>query len=83
MAGGIKAKLDRSLTKKVPTIQLPNLVIKLMSIFDASARRIVPSLGKMVPMDNSRTKKALGMEFIPVSVSAPAMAQSLVDHGLV
>ena len=83
MTRAIKAKLDRSLTKKVPTIQLPNLVIKLMSIFDASARRIVPSLGKMVPMDNSRTKKALGMEFIPVSVSAPAMAQSLVDHGLV
>lgn len=83
MTRAIKAKLDRSLTKKVPTIQLPNLVIKLMAIFDASARRIVPSLGKMVPMDNSRTKKALGMEFIPVSVSAPAMAQSLVDHGLV
>ncbi len=83
MTRAIKAKLDRSLTKKVPTIQLPNLVIKLMAIFDGSARRIVPSLGKMVPMDNSRTKKALAMEFIPVSVSAPAMAQSLVDNGLV
>ena len=83
MTRAIKAKLSAADTKKVPTKQLPNFVIKLIAIFDKSARAIVPSLGKMVPMDNSRTRKALGMEFIPVSESAPAMAQSLVDNGLV
>lgn len=83
MTRAIKAKLDKADTKKVPTIQLPNFLIKIIAIFDPSARGIVPSLGKMVAMDNSRTKKALGIEFIPVSESAPAMAQSLVDNRLV
>lgn len=83
MTRAIKAKLNAADTKKVPTKQLPNFVIKLIGMFDASARRIVPQLGRMVPMDNDRTRKALGMEFIPVSESAPAMAQSLVDNGLV
>ncbi len=82
MTRAIKAKLDPSLTKKVPTFQLPNFVIRLIAIFDKSARTIVPSLGKMAAMDNSRTRKALGMEFIPVSESAPAMAQSLVENRL-
>jgi hypothetical protein len=36
----------------------------------------------MVNVDNGRTRKALGMGFIPVSVSALAMEQSLVDNGL-
>ena len=83
MTRAIKAKLDKADTKKVPTMQLPNFVIRLIAVFDKSARRIVPSLGKMVPMDNSRTRAALGMEFIPVSESAPAMARSLVQNGLV
>jgi hypothetical protein len=34
-------------------------------------------------VDNRRTRKALWMEFIGVEESAPAMAQSLVDLGLV
>ncbi len=83
MTRAIKAKLNAADTKKVPTKQLPNFVIKLIAIFDKSARSIVPELGRQVDMDNGRTRKALGMEFIPVSESAPAMAQSLVDAGLV
>jgi dihydroflavonol-4-reductase len=78
----IKARLGAD-AKKVPTFQLPNFVIKLIAIFDPAARSIVPELGRMVQVDNSRTKKALGIEFIPVSQSAPAMARSLVAHGLV
>lgn len=78
----IKAKLgDRA--RKVPSRELPNFMIKLIGMFDPAARGIVPELGHFMKVDNSRTRKALAMEFIPVSESAPAMAQSLVDHGLV
>lgn len=83
MTRAIKARLNVKDTKKVPTIQLPNFVIKIIALFDTSARSIVPELGRRVEMDNSRTRKALEMEFIPVSESAPAMAQSLVDEGVV
>ncbi len=78
----IKAKLGAA-ARKVPSFQLPNFVIKIIGLFDPAARGIVPELGRMVPVDNSRTKKALGMKFIPVSESAPAMAASLVEFGLV
>jgi dihydroflavonol-4-reductase len=83
MTRAIKAKLNKADTKKVPTMQLPNFVIKIIALFDQAARGIVPELGREAKVDNSRTRKALGMEFIPVSESAPAMAQSLVDQGLV
>lgn len=83
MTRAIKAKLNVADTKKVPTKQLPNFIIKIIALFDPAARSIVPELGRQSVMDNSRTRKALGMEFMPVSESAPAMAQSLVEFGLV
>ncbi len=83
MTRAIKAKLKPEHTRKVPTMQLPNFVIKLIALFDPAARSIVPELGRLAQVDNSRTRKVLGMTFIPVSESAPAMAQSLVDNGLV
>lgn len=78
----IKAKLG-SAARKVPSRELPNFMIKLIGIFDPAARSVVPELGHFSRVDNSRTRKALGIEFIPVSESAPAMAQSLVANGLV
>ena len=77
----IKARLGEK-ARKVPRRELPNFMIRLIGTFDAAARGIVPELGYYMEVDNSRTRKALGMEFIPVTESAPAMAQSLVDLGL-
>ena len=78
----IKAKLGTA-ARKVPSFQVPNFIIKVLALFDPAMRNIVPDLGRLVPMDNSRTVKALGIKFIPVSESAPAMAASLVEFGLV
>lgn len=77
----IKAKLGEK-ARKVPARELPNFMIKLIGMFDPAARGVVPKLGHFMKVDNSRTRKALGMEFIPVTESAPAMAQSLVELGL-
>ena len=78
----IKARLGAQ-ARKVPTTELPNFLIKLIGIFDPTARAVVPDLGQYIPFDNARTRKALQMDFIGVEESAPAMAQSLVDLGLV
>jgi dihydroflavonol-4-reductase len=77
----IKAKLGEA-ARKVPARELPNFMIRLIGVFDPAARGIVPELGHFVKVDNSRTRTALALEFIPVTESAPAMAQSLVDLGL-
>lgn len=69
--------------KKVPKFELPNFMVKLVAIFDPSARTIVPELGIKWTMDNSRTRKALGIEFIPVEEAAAASGRSLIEHNLV
>ena len=78
----IKTRLGRS-ARKVPSFEMPNFLVRLVGVFDAAARGVVPELGYQAKVDNSRTRKALGMEFIPVTESAPAIAQSLVDLDLV
>jgi hypothetical protein len=57
-------------------------MIHLVALFDPAARTILPDLSQELLIDNSRTRKALGMDFIGVEESAPAMARSLVDLGL-
>lgn len=83
MTRAIKGQLSKADTRKVPTMQLPNFVIRLIALFDPAARLVVPDLGRFPVVDNSCTRRALGVEFIPVAQSAPAMARSLVDNGLV
>lgn len=78
----IKARLGAQ-AKKVPAFELPNFMIHLVAMFDPAARTVLADLGREARVDNSHTRKALGMEFIGVDDSAPAMAQSLVDLGLV
>lgn len=81
MMRAIRARLgDRA--KKVPTFELPTLAVRFIALFDAEARAILPELGLFRRFDNSRTRKALGMEFRPVTESAPALAESLLDVGM-
>jgi dihydroflavonol-4-reductase len=78
----IKARLgDRA--KKIPTRALPNWAVWLVALFDPAARTILPELGYELHIDNSATRKALGMDFIDHTESAPAMAESLLSFGLV
>ncbi|GAB3253813.1 SDR family oxidoreductase [Chitinimonas naiadis] len=78
----IKARLGDK-ARKVPRGELPNFLVRLIGMFDPAARSVVPELSHYVRFDNSRTRKALGISFLPVTESAPAMAQSLVDLNLV
>ena len=68
---------------KVPLRELPNLAVRMVAIFDAAARPILPELGHELRIDNSATRKALGIDFMSVDQSAPAMAESLLRHGLI
>ena len=78
----IKAQLGPA-ARKVPAREMPSFLVRLVSLVDPAVRSVIPELGRHGMFDNSRTRKALGMAFIPVADSAPAMARSLVDLGLV
>jgi dihydroflavonol-4-reductase len=69
--------------RKVPTRTLPDWAVRLAGIFDPAARLAVPELGKDMRIDNSLTRRTLGIEFISAPEAAAAMARSLVDLKLV
>jgi dihydroflavonol-4-reductase len=82
MARAIREALGR-VARKVPTRVLPDWVVKLVALFDSMARQTVPDLGRWYGTDNARTRRALGIEFIPAGKAAAATAESLVKLGLV
>jgi dihydroflavonol-4-reductase len=68
---------------RAPRFELPDWLIRLVAVFDASARLALPELGRESRVDNSLTRRTLGMEFIPAREAAVALARSLVDQKLV
>jgi dihydroflavonol-4-reductase len=78
----IKASLGEK-AKKVPSMVLPNILMYVVALFDAGAKSVLPDLGHEIRIDNTETRRALKMNFRPVTESAPAMAKSLVDLNLV
>jgi len=82
IARAIRAGLGDA-ARKVPNRELPDWLVRLSAIWDGAARQTAPDLGKDFQVDNSRTRQALGMEFIPARDAAVALARSLVDLKLV
>jgi dihydroflavonol-4-reductase len=81
IARAIRAALGAP-ARKVPSRELPDWAVKLVGLLDATARQIVPELGREVRVDDARTRQALGMTYIPAAEAAVAMARSLVELGL-
>lgn len=69
--------------RKVPNRELPDWLVRIVALVDGAARQSVPDLGKDFRVDNSRTRRALGIEFIPARDAAVALARSLIDLKLV
>jgi dihydroflavonol-4-reductase len=82
IADALRAGLGDA-ARKVPKRVLPDWVVKLVSIWDGAARQTVPELGKAMNVDNSLTRRTLGMDFIPAREAAVAMAKSLIELQLV
>lgn len=81
VALAIRARLGAA-ARKAPRRQLPDAVVRLVALFDPAVRTVLPELGYQFEIDNSHTRRALGVDFIPLSESAPAMASSLIELGL-
>jgi dihydroflavonol-4-reductase len=81
LARAIREALGRP-ARRVPTRLLPDWAVKLVALFDSMARQSVPDLGRWYGVDNSQTRRALGIEFIPAGKAAAATAESLLRLGL-
>ena len=69
--------------KKLPTKELPNLMVKLISYVDSSAKTMIPDLGIMMQTDTSYAEEILGFKFKPAKGCISENARSVVRLGLV
>jgi nucleoside-diphosphate-sugar epimerase len=77
----IKAKRLEN-AKKVPTMQLPNFLMKAVAFFDPSVRQILPELGRSMDISNEKAKSQLGWTPRSTEESILDTVDSLVKGGL-
>lgn len=68
---------------KIPTGQLPDWVLRMMSIFNPMLRTVTPALGVERLYDNSRIRTELNWTAHNVTDMVIASGESLIEHGVV
>jgi nucleoside-diphosphate-sugar epimerase len=73
----LKAKMGAA-GKKVPTMQIPDFVVRLAALRDPAIRTILPELGKKKTATNEKARRVLGWEPRSNEEAILATAESLV-----
>jgi len=68
--------------KRVPTRQLPNWLVRVVSLFDPAVKQILPELGKTKNATNAKAKRVLGWQPRTNDDAISATGESLVRLGL-
>jgi nucleoside-diphosphate-sugar epimerase len=68
---------------KIPTRQLPDIAVRIFAFFDPSTRSVLNSLGQEIRFSNQQIKKDLDWKPYSAEEAVVAMAQSLIQHGVV
>lgn len=77
----LRARLGRE-ARKVPTRGIPDVVLRLMGLFDSGVRQIVGELGRTRAVDSSHALEVLGWKTRPEEESIVDTARSLIDRGI-
>ncbi len=68
--------------KRVPTLQLPNWMVRLAALRDPAVRQVVPELGKTKNATSEKAKRVLGWTPRSREEAIVATAESLIRLGL-
>lgn len=68
--------------KRVPTMELPDFLVRLAAKRDPAVQQILPELGKRKNGSNEKARRVLGWQFRSNEECITATAQSLVELGL-
>ncbi len=68
---------------RIPIRELPDFLVRLIALIDPSVRPAVPYLGKQVRISNERIKQVLGWQPRPREEAIIAMAESMIEQGIV
>lgn len=69
--------------KKLPKKEIPNIMVKLISLFDSSAKTMIPDLGIHMETDTSYSEKLLGFKFKPAKDSIIECGKSIIRLKLI
>lgn len=83
MAVALKDHLGEERGGRIRTRQLPDLMVRLASLFDPAIRQTLPELGKVKRMSNEKAIRVLGWEPRSAPEALAATADSLFDLGLI
>jgi dihydroflavonol-4-reductase len=67
--------------RKIVTMKAPNLIIRILALFDADIKSILPSLGDRTASSSRKAQEKLGINFIPVEESIRETADFLIKKG--
>ena len=70
------------LSRKIVTRRAPNLVVRLLGLFDKTVASIVPMLGRKDDVSGAKATAELGLKFRDVRRSVVETAQFLIDRKL-
>jgi nucleoside-diphosphate-sugar epimerase len=79
----IMAEAMPEYAKKLPKKELPNFMVKLISLFDSSAKTLIPDLEIVMQTDTTYAEELLGIKFNPAKGCISETAKSVVRLGLV
>ena len=79
IAGLLKAAYPQ---KRIPMRTAPDILIRLIAIFDRTIRSIVPLLGRRQELENARARTLLDIDFISAAESVRATARYIMERGL-
>jgi nucleoside-diphosphate-sugar epimerase len=77
----LKARMGAS-ARRVPTLQLPDWLVRLAAIWDPAARQIAPDLGKTMNATSEKAKRVLSWAPRSNEEAIVATAESLLRLGL-
>jgi dihydroflavonol-4-reductase len=69
--------------KKIPSRKVPDIMLKIMSVFQPIYKQTVTELGRTRAASNAKATRVLGVKFRTAKEALVASARSLVDLGVV
>jgi nucleoside-diphosphate-sugar epimerase len=81
IAGMLKENLGVA-ANRVPTRELPNWLLRVLSLFDSRIKQILPELGKIKNATNQKARRILGWAPRSSQESVVATGESLIRLGL-
>jgi len=81
MSEALKTKLGE-MAKRAPTRELPDILLRIIALFDGEVRGLLPELGKHKDATSEKAQRMLGWSPISAVDSMVATAESLAALGL-